>query len=57
MSSLFWAVLDREQKEKSEELLSTFDKESKDEFGLMSLTIALSNLMFPCTSVFHKKLP
>lgn len=56
MSSLFWAVLDRQQKEKSEELLETFDKGSKDEFGLMTLTIALSNLLYPGTSVLHTRL-
>ncbi len=56
MSSLFWAVLDKEQKKKTEEILATFDKDSKDEMGLMSITIALSNKMFPGTSVLHTRL-
>lgn len=56
MSSLFWAVLDKEQKKKTEEILATFDKDSKDEMGLMNITIALSNKMFPGTSVLHTRL-
>ena len=56
MSSLFWAVYDEEQKKKSEEILATFDKDSKDEMGLMGITMSLSSLMFPGTSVLHTKL-
>ena len=56
MSNLFWAVLDEKQKGKMEEILATFDKDSKDEMGLMSITIALSSLMFPGTSVLHTRL-
>ncbi|RLA78059.1 MAG: hypothetical protein DRG78_15990 [Epsilonproteobacteria bacterium] len=56
MSKLFWAVLDDEQKKRTEEILATFDKDSKDELGLMSITIALSNEMFPGTSVLHTRL-
>jgi len=56
MSSLFWAVLDNDQKKQAAEILATFDKDSKDEMGLMSITIALSNLMFPGTSVLHTRL-
>ncbi len=56
MSSLFWAVFDKKQKDKTEEILATFDKDSKDEMGLMSITIALSSLMFPGTSVLHTRL-
>ena len=56
MSTLFWAVFDEEQKKKTEEILATFDKDSKDEMGMMSITIALSSLMFPGTSVLHTRL-
>jgi len=56
MSSLFWVVYDEEQKKKAEEILSTFNKDSKDEMGLMSITIALSSKMFPGTSVLHTRL-
>jgi len=56
MSKLFWAVFDAKQKEKTEEILATFEKEAKDEMGLMSITIALSNLLFPGTSVLHTRL-
>jgi len=56
MSSLFWAVYDEEQKKKSEEILATFDKDSKDEMGLMGITMSLSSLMFPGTSVLHTRL-
>jgi len=56
MSSLFWAVYDEEQKKKSEEILATFDKDSKDEMGLMGITMFLSSLMFPGTSVLHTRL-
>jgi len=56
VSSLFWAVFDEEQKKKTEEILATFDKDSKDEMGMMSITIALSSLMFPGTSVLHTRL-
>ena len=56
MSSLFWAVYDEEQKKKAEEILATFDKDSKDEMGLMGITMTLSSLMFPGTSVLHTRL-
>ena len=56
MSALFWAVFDEKQKAKAEEILATFDKDSKDEMGLMSITMALSSLMFPGTSVLHTRL-
>lgn len=56
MSSLFWAVYDEEQKKKTEEILATFDKDSKDEMGLMGITMTLSSLMFPGTSVLHTRL-
>jgi len=56
MSALFWAVYDEEQKKKAEEILATFDKDSKDEMGMMSITIALSSEMFPGTSVLHTRL-
>jgi len=56
MSILFWAVYDKEQKKKAEEILATFTKDSKDEMGLMSITMTLSSLMFPGTSVLHTRL-
>ncbi|HIP26137.1 MAG TPA: hypothetical protein EYG80_00590 [Flavobacteriaceae bacterium] len=56
MSKLFWAVMDESQKQKTEEILATFDKDSKDEMGLMNITISLSSLMFPGTSVLHTRL-
>jgi hypothetical protein len=56
MSKLFWAVYDEEQKKKAEEILATFDKDSKDEMGLMGITMTLSSLMFPGTSVLHTRL-
>jgi hypothetical protein len=56
MSEIFWVVFDERQKEISQELLATFAKDSKDELGLMAITIALSNLMFPGTSVLHTRL-
>ena len=56
MSKLFWAVYDDEQKKKAEEILATFNKDSKDEMGLMGITMTLSSLMFPGTSVLHTRL-
>jgi len=56
MSKLFWAVFDQNQKNKTEEILATIEKDSKDEMGLMGITIALSNKMFPGTSVLHTRL-